>query len=568
MEPEQSVEYYQQEFKGRKKIMSLSKPSKLPRWANDGGTIEEPTEGKKNIGFIAEKPTFGLFNWILNLIYQWLDYFEKTASTQEDGVISGAAKTSGFPLFLSAGVSTRRFSILGDTTPLVLQIDGTRYELDADLTLGADLSLAPSSNNTGTVGEGDGSASTCYRGEYGGRISLSGVPGSNIEAAEAVIQAYKITNGANSEYCLGRYTTTQVADPGYHLMPIIRGIGGTDRQPLTNASTTITILAAHWIFLNKDMATIKTTANYPTWAATAPAGPATDDFWYNTVLKSWARWSGSAWVYENYVYLGYAICDSANCVAVECVDFVGIAWDETMHYKKMQGDRLDDDNIRIVGPGEINVAGNLIHLGLDTVIDGGIAESGNGGGPWYYIYLKPDGTIINSPKGPRKKDFRKGWYHPSEYWRCIGLYSRTMGGITYCHYEPESGFLLMQYHPDILNGEPGIYNYNLLTNEAEDGADYPNIPPIVCDFHIRLKAYATAGTVPNDIFLRPALDSFLTHGYIPVHTVGTLNVMETSFAHAMIEDCLINVAYFGNSATDPLSYTTLLLTFCSGRIKF
>lgn len=555
--------------------MGLNKPAKLPRWADDGGEILEPSEAKKDIGFVsAERPTYQLLNWLQNLVYQWLDYFDKTSSTKEDGVVSGAAKTSGFPNYLSAGATTRRFTILGATTPLVLQIDGVRYQLESDLTLGSDLALAPSSNNTGTVGEGDGSASTCYRGEYGGRIGLSGIPGSNVEAAEDVMQAYKISNGGNFEYCLGKYATTQVADPGYKFRPVIRGIAGTDRQPLTNASTTITILKAHWIFLNKDLATIKTTANCPKYAPTAPSGPSTDDFWFNTTLRSWARYSGAAWVYENYAYIGIAICDSANCVAVDCVDFVGVEWSGTLSYKKMSADRYENnDYIRFQGPFEASVAGAVIRHASDFTVNGGSTESGNGGWPWFYIYLKPDGTFQCSPKGPRKKDWRGGWYHPSEYWRCVGLYNRNAYSESHGQYDPESGICLMEYRDDIGDGQPGIFGYNILTSESMDypsvdNVDYPNVPPIMSEFNVRFKSYATAGTVPNDVYVRPPVDSHMIHGYIPVHTCTALNKFEVSYAQIQLEDCVVAPSYFGNASTNPLTYTTLEMHFASGRIKF
>lgn len=52
----------------------MLKPTKLPRWADVSGVIVEPSEAKKNIGFIAERPTLGVLNWIFNLIYLWLSF--------------------------------------------------------------------------------------------------------------------------------------------------------------------------------------------------------------------------------------------------------------------------------------------------------------------------------------------------------------------------------------------------------------------------------------------------------------------------------------------------------------
>ena len=54
----------------------LAKPVKKPRWANVGGAITEPSEIKKDVGWIVEKPPHQFFNWLMNLYYQWVEYFE------------------------------------------------------------------------------------------------------------------------------------------------------------------------------------------------------------------------------------------------------------------------------------------------------------------------------------------------------------------------------------------------------------------------------------------------------------------------------------------------------------
>lgn len=553
-----------------------TKPAGLPRWADNGGEVTEPSEAKKNVGFIAERPAFGVFNWLHNLVYRWVSYFNDAVVEPDNGVVSGAAKTSGFPQYLSAGVTTRRFSILGGTTALKLKIDGTEVSLGANLTLGSDLALAASSNNTGTVSnlsEYDGSASTCYRGEYGGRIDLLSQPGSAVEAEEGKVQAFKIINGGNSEICLARYTTDTVADPGYHLTPLIRGIGGTDRQPLSS-TTTIAVLKAHWIFINSDVTTIKTTPNYPTQAKTAPGSPATDDFWYNASTKSWARWNGSAWVYEGYMLLGIAICDANYCIAVEPEHFVGTKWDATLDFKALKNDAYESKNyLRMLGPGRISVAGKMIHLGEDTVIDASSAESGNGGSPWYYVYLKPDGTFVCSPKGPRKKDWRGGWYHPTEYWRCVGLYNRNIYGENFTDYDPSTGLLGMECRNDITNGEPGLRGYNFLTGRSIDehsdaNTNWPNIPPIVEEFNARVKAYATGGTLPTDIYVRAA-GSSLTYDMVqPLITVTEANKWAVSSPTIRVEDCVVNrLAYFNGINTDAPTLTTFKIHFANGRIK-
>ncbi|MNS52543.1 hypothetical protein D3C72_852610 [compost metagenome] len=65
----------------------MPKPSSKPRWGTSGAVITEPSEGKKNIGWLSpEKPPDGVFNWLFNLIYQWIDWLD--GATGEDFAVS------------------------------------------------------------------------------------------------------------------------------------------------------------------------------------------------------------------------------------------------------------------------------------------------------------------------------------------------------------------------------------------------------------------------------------------------------------------------------------------------
>lgn len=66
-----------------------AKPSSVPRWADVGGAIVEPSSGKKDIGWAAgERPPAQFFNWLLNLIYQWILYLS-------DGALDGNHSING-----------------------------------------------------------------------------------------------------------------------------------------------------------------------------------------------------------------------------------------------------------------------------------------------------------------------------------------------------------------------------------------------------------------------------------------------------------------------------------------
>lgn len=54
----------------------MSRPSELARWATSG-IDTEPTEAKKDVGFTnAEKPPGFILNWLFNLAYLWIQYFD------------------------------------------------------------------------------------------------------------------------------------------------------------------------------------------------------------------------------------------------------------------------------------------------------------------------------------------------------------------------------------------------------------------------------------------------------------------------------------------------------------
>lgn len=96
------------------------KPANLPEWASDAGAeITEPSAGKKASGWIKEKPPHHFFNWLSNLVYQWLAWvaIHKHNGTDLSRIeLGNEAKT---------GVNGR-FNVVQDTVSIV----ETRYEGD------------------------------------------------------------------------------------------------------------------------------------------------------------------------------------------------------------------------------------------------------------------------------------------------------------------------------------------------------------------------------------------------------------------------------------------------------
>lgn len=86
-----------------------TKPSIKPAWAtNEGPTIVEPTTGAKASGWTAIKPPFQWMNWLHNLAYKWIDWFDQEdiankarLTALESDLSTHKAKTMYFTKMLS-----------------------------------------------------------------------------------------------------------------------------------------------------------------------------------------------------------------------------------------------------------------------------------------------------------------------------------------------------------------------------------------------------------------------------------------------------------------------------------
>lgn len=56
----------------------MAKPATLPFWATGGSAeISEPSDVKKALGWLVEKPPHQFFNWFWNEVCVWLTWFNK-----------------------------------------------------------------------------------------------------------------------------------------------------------------------------------------------------------------------------------------------------------------------------------------------------------------------------------------------------------------------------------------------------------------------------------------------------------------------------------------------------------
>lgn len=90
-----------------------AKPASEPRWANVGGAITVPTSGKQDIGFIVEKPGHQHFNWLFNLIWQWVRYLSDQAFV---GALSTTGAFSAASAVLSGALTAASALVSGTVT--------------------------------------------------------------------------------------------------------------------------------------------------------------------------------------------------------------------------------------------------------------------------------------------------------------------------------------------------------------------------------------------------------------------------------------------------------------------
>ena len=72
------------------------KPTTLPRWADSGGDIVEPSSGKKDVGWeVDEQPPAQWFNWLFNLLYTWIQYLNAPVGTGSGAGLSATGGRNG-----------------------------------------------------------------------------------------------------------------------------------------------------------------------------------------------------------------------------------------------------------------------------------------------------------------------------------------------------------------------------------------------------------------------------------------------------------------------------------------
>jgi hypothetical protein len=327
-------------------------------------------------------------------------------------IVSGAAKTSGYPEFLEAAGSGNGLSadILASTTDLELSVDGEDVTIESDQTFPA-LTAAPGSQNTCAINDASlaGASSTKILGEYDRSYITIGTIGTGITAL----------NGTIAAFLKGSEVFLALIDTGNsRLYPIYRGWAGTSRETLSHTNT-ITLLKLSTLLMKSDGLTKVSSTYYPESVTVAPiAGTAGKVY----IERSTGRhaYDDGATINYDYIILGWAVCDSADCEWVQPYDF-DLAWDSdadvdfyihnTTTLKIKAGSRGAVAGAEVGFPQDISVTTSDLDAGEALTVDTD-----------YFVYMKNTGAVVLSTVPPRPPHFLiRGAYHPLNYYRAIGM---------------------------------------------------------------------------------------------------------------------------------------------------
>jgi hypothetical protein len=384
-------------------------------------------------------------------------------------IASAKAKSSGFPDFLQAGGGANRyFNILATATNLNVYIDSVNYPLKIDRQSDT-LDVADVDSiyvNDATLSDQE---YTKVIGEYGDSITVETTGAGAIYDLDGTIQCFKLTTGAGYEIFIAKVDLTND-----RIIPILRGVGGTERIVFADGDI-ITLLKAHYIFLDKDLSTISTTTNYPKWEDLDPSGAVANDYYKKSSDRKWYTYSGATWEALGRIYLGYAICDGTGCIGVEHAP-IEYKWKKG---KDILGDvDITDAQIELFPSIKVNVVEMNIEMKSIQTINWDNLESGaEAGTTWYYLYVNNEGRFYLSNKVPRRYDERLGAYHPSENWKCIDIfYNNASSNLTQFRTQSLLNIKLSQEY--FLKKSPDFANVMIggLVPWHKDFAGVPDLP--------------------------------------------------------------------------------------------
>jgi len=340
--------------------------------------------------------------------------------------------TSNQPQFIDpAGVGNGlSLTIQATTTDLEIVVAGTGVSITSDI-VKAGLTAAPGANNTALVNmaeAADQEASRTYGEELDTIQSIFiDTVGTEISGKVGEWAAFGINNGVDTEYFLAfikSATELTHCKRGYFYD---EGGSPVNRIKFAN-NDTITLLQLGWGFIDSNGSTIDVVYNAPIYSANEPTSPAVDDYWFDFVNDTWKKYNGVSFVTVSRQFLGWIVNDDTDAIAARSYDF-SYSWDS---YNEVDVEK--DSASSIIGKVEghtINVAGTLFtyltnqpkwDMAVNLAGSADLYDSSEQASRFYYGYISDEGEEIISDVSPYFRPDLKGFYHPHNPWRCVGVW--------------------------------------------------------------------------------------------------------------------------------------------------
>lgn len=129
----------------------------------------------------------------------------------------------------------------------------------------------------------------------------------------------QVTSGNSDFFSVSGLTLTLIANA---TDPFIYSIGNDVYKLTANVTLTVTNNAHNFIYLDNTGA-LSRAATPCTYAFTAPAGPASGDFWYDLGKRAMKTYNGSSWVASSKIAIGYVRADAAVINATYACEPIG-----------------------------------------------------------------------------------------------------------------------------------------------------------------------------------------------------------------------------------------------------
>jgi len=346
-------------------------------------------------------------------------------------IISGAKRsTSEFPDYLRpAGAGGGlQFTILGATTPLEYDVNGTIVEITTDI-VKSGLTPGPSTNNTCQINDISltGQDDTRFLGENGTFITVDNMQSELTSRIGQFVSLYNQTSGTEFIYCRIASST--------RLDNIRRGFMFDDNgapwdADVLNNNDVLLLQSLGFIFAEDNGTTIDVTYSNPVISGVEPIGAGTGDYWYDLNVDVWKRYNGSIFEEINRTFIGYVSSGVFNCTGVR-PEIFGKSYRDT---NTLSVALEDTDTVVSEKPDFIvSVHGRDKRFDFGFFQWDGTADFETGftrtADRYYWLYLTEEGKpIISGYKPYDSLGFQRGWYHPYESWRAVAqVYNNGSG---------------------------------------------------------------------------------------------------------------------------------------------